>query len=383
MQCTHTHYMGLTIIVQEMCSQLTEIKKTGAKDMCAARIHNYGSPLIIEDIDRPVISTSEEVIVRVGAAGLCHSDLHLIAGDWKKNLPIDLPKIPGHEIAGWVDETGSAVPESIFKKGDFVAVFGGWGCGSCVYCKRGDEQMCKRPKWPGLSEHNGGFSEYVLVPSYRFLVKIDGDNNLRPEQVAPLTDAGLTPYRAIKKIRHLIVPGKYVGIIGIGGLGSYAIQYAKMLGFGANIVAMDRRDDKLELGAQLGADFTVNFEKTEDLRTAVRKITNGNGFDVVLDTVSLESTFNLAIETLNRNGAIVLIGLFGEKLELPLFDTVIKEFQIYGSLWGNYNELREVIELAKKGLIRHHISKFGLSNVNDAIKLLQKGDILGRAVVVP
>ena len=366
-----------------MCSQLAQIKNSSGSNMCAARIHDYGSPLIIEEIERPVISTSEEVVIKVGAAGLCHSDLHLIAGDWKKNLPIDLPKIPGHEIAGWVEETGSAVSESILKKGDFVAVFGGWGCGSCIYCKRGDEQMCKRPIWPGLSVHNGGFSEYVLVPSYRFLVKIDGDNNLRPEEIAPLTDAGLTPYRAIKKIRHLIVPGKYVGIIGIGGLGSYAVQYAKMLGFGANIVAIDRRDDKLELGAKLGADFTINFEKTSDLRSAVKKITNSNGFDVVLDTVGLASTFNLAIENLNRNGAIVMVGLFGQKTELPIFDTVIKEFQIYGSLWGNYNELREVIELAKKGMIRHHLSKFRLSNVNDAIKLLKNGDIVGRAVVIP
>jgi alcohol dehydrogenase, propanol-preferring len=366
-----------------MSSQLTEIKPLGDTKIFAARIHNYGLPLVLEDIHKPTVSSSEEVLVRVGAAGLCHSDIHLINGDWEKSLPLILPKIPGHEISGWVEETGSSVPEHVIQKGDFVAVFGGWGCGSCMYCKRGDEQMCKTPKWPGLSQYDGGFSEYLLVPSYRFLVKIDRESTLSPEEVAPLTDAGLTPYRAIKKVRHLLAPGRYIAVIGIGGLGSYAIQYAKMLGAGANVVALDRRDDKLELATDLGADSTLNIEKTDEIEGLVKMITKGNGFDVVLDTVSMESTLNLAVRTLNRSGAIVVIGLFGQEIRLPLFETIIKEYQIYGSLWGNYNELREVIELAKKGFIKHHIQKFTLSKVNDAIELLRRGNILGRAVVIP
>jgi propanol-preferring alcohol dehydrogenase len=323
------------------------------------------------------------VVVKVGAAGLCHSDLHLINGDWQKSMPLNLPKTPGHEIAGWVEETGTSVPKSI-KIGDLVAVFGGWGCGFCFYCKRGDEQMCQAAKWPGLSEYDGGFSEYVLVPSYRFLIRVDEQTTLlKPEELAPLTDAGLTPYRAIKKVRHILGPNRNVAIIGIGGLGFYATQYARILGSGATVVALDRSDDKLEMAKEVGgADFSLNLTESE-VRSKIRKITNGEGIDVVLDTVGLESTINLALDILNKNGAIVVVGLFGKEIRAPLFQTVIQEYQIYGSLWGNYNELREVIELAKKGKIKHQILKFPLSRVNEAIDLLRAGNIEGRAVIIP
>ena len=264
-----------------------------------------------------------------------------------------------------------------------MAVFGGWGCGLCVYCKKGDEEMCIMPKWPGLSQYDGGFSEYVLVPSYKFLVKVDPLAKLKPEELAPLTDAGLTPYRAIKKVRHLLVPGKYVAVIGIGGLGSYAIQYARILGSGVNVVALDLRQGKLDLATELGADFTVKIDKDDNAKDEINRITKGNGFDVVLDTVSMESTLNLGIKTLNRNGAIVVIGLFGQEVRMPLFETVIREYQIYGSLWGNYNELREVIELAKESRLKHGIQKFPLLGVNDAIELLRHGNITGRAVIIP
>ena len=361
-----------------------QIKKidSGDNNTSAARIHKYGSPLEVDDIRKPSISSPEEVVVKVGAAGLCHSDLHLINGDWQKSLPINLPKTPGHEIAGWVEETGTSVPESI-KKGDLVVVFGGWGCGFCSYCKRGDEQMCQAARWLGLSEYDGGFSEYLLVPSYRFLIRVDEQTHLKPEELAPLTDAGLTPYRAIKKVRHILGPNRSVAIMGIGGLGFYATQYARILGSGASVVALDRSDEKLEMAKEVGgADFTLNTTESE-VRSKVDKITNGEGVDVVLDTVGLESTINLAVDILNKNGAIVIVGLFGKEITTPLFQTVIREYQVYGSLWGNYNELREVIELAKKGKIKHQVHKFPLSKVNEAIDLLRAGRIEGRAVIIP
>src|ERR687897_1839952 len=147
--------------------------------MLSARIHKYQEPLPIDNTSKPRVH-GEGVLVRVGAAGLCHSDLHLINGEWKDVLPLKLPKTPGHEIAG--------------------------GCGICIYCKRGDEQLCDFPRWPGLSDYDGGYSEYIMVPTYRFLIKVDkqrsDSSNIGPEELAPLTDAGLTPYRAIKKIRH-------------------------------------------------------------------------------------------------------------------------------------------------------------------------------------
>jgi propanol-preferring alcohol dehydrogenase len=367
-----------------MTTKMIKNLESRRNNICAARIHNYGFPLEVDEIQRPTISSPEQVIVKVGATGLCHSDLHLINGDWQKSLPIRLPKTPGHEIAGWVEETGASVPKNSIKEGDLVAVFGGWGCGYCIYCKRGDEQMCQFAKWPGLSEYDGGFSEYLLVPSYKFLVKADNqDTSLKPEELAPLTDAGLTPYRAIKKVQHILGPNKNIAIIGIGGLGFYATQYAGILGSGATVFAMDRSEDKLALAKEVGADFTLNIANREEIRNDIDIITKGQGIDVVLDTVGLESTINIAVNILNRNGAIVVVGLFGSEIRTPLFQTVIKEFQIFGSLWGNYNELCEVIELAKKGKIKHYIQKFSLRKVNDAVDLLRTGKISGRAVITP
>src|SRR5581483_3688697 len=158
------------------------------KSMLSARIHEYQKPLEVENIPRPETIDGQAVLVKVAAAGLCHSDLHLINGEWKDAIPLSLPKTPGHEIAGWIEEIGPAVPSGLFERGDLVAIFGGWGCGICSFCKRGDEQMCSKARWPGLSDYNGGFSEYILVPSYRFLVKPNKRGRLNPEELAPLTD---------------------------------------------------------------------------------------------------------------------------------------------------------------------------------------------------
>lgn len=182
--------------------------------MVAARLHEYQKPLSVENVPFPR-AHGESILIKIGGAGLCHSDLHLISGEWKDAIPLVLPTIPGHEIAGWVEEVGELVPEGMFERGDLVAVFGGWGCGSCMACKRGDEQMCPIAKWPGLSQYDGGFSQYMAVLSYRFLIPVK-DPKLKAQEVAPLTDAGLTPYRAIKKFRHLLVPGTAIAIVGIG-----------------------------------------------------------------------------------------------------------------------------------------------------------------------
>lgn len=353
-------------------------------NISAARIHTYGAPLVVEDVKKPIISAPEGVLLKVGAAGLCHSDLHLMNGHWQKTLPLKLPVIPGHEIAGWVEDVGISVPTTI-KKGDLVAVFGGWGCGYCICCKRGDEQMCQQAKWPGLSDHDGGFSEYISVPSYRFLVRVDEQpTQIKPEQLAPLTDAGLTPYRAIKKVRHLLSANSYVAVVGIGGLGFYGTQYARIFGSGAGVIAMDRSEAKLKMATEIGgADFAVNISKPDDIKDKVEKITKGKGIDVILDTVGSENTINIGVNSLSKSGAIVLVGLFGREVKFPLFQTVLNEYRVYGSLWGNYNELREVIELAKRGIIKHQVQKFSLSEVNEAIDLLVTGNIQGRAVIVP
>ena len=294
-------------------------------------------------------------------------------------------------MAGWIEEIGESVPETAeMKEGDLVAVFGGWGCGFCIYCKRGDEQLCNFPRWPGLSAYDGGFSEYIIVPSYRFLIKVGNlftsSSSIRPEELAPLTDAGLTPYRAIKKIRHLLGPGKTIAIFGIGGLGSYAIQYAKTLGQSSTVIALDRNEERLKLAEKFGADYAVNVSNSQNIRSEIlSKITEGRrtGVDVVIDCVGAEATVEDSCRILNKGGSLVVVGLFGSQIKIPLVRAVLQEYQVYGSLWGNYNELCEVIELAKAGKIKHNIQKFPLSEINEAIQLLKNGEIVGRGVIIP
>jgi propanol-preferring alcohol dehydrogenase len=353
------------------------------KPILAARIHEYKKPLSIDNISKPSITEGEGVLVRVASAGLCHSDLHLINGEWKDLIPLNLPKTPGHEVAGWVEETGKSVPADLLKSGDLVAVFGGWGCGMCFYCKSGDEQICSFARWPGLSSFDGGYSEYILVPSYRFLVKVDKKSNTNPEELAPLTDAGLTPYRAIKKVKHLLGPGKTIGIIGIGGLGSYGVQYAKILGGGSTVIAMDRKDEKLELAKSCGADYSVNIENDVDIKKQIMDITAGKGVDIVIDCVGAESTISNSVKIIEKGGAIVVVGLFGSHIKVPLALSVINEYKVIGSMWGNYNELREVIELQSQGKIKNSIRKFRLDEINNAIDLLKQGEIVGRGVIIP
>ena len=360
-------------------------KHENVETMLSARIHRYQEPLVIDTIPRSTVAHGEEVLIKVGAAGLCHSDLHLINGEWKDVLPLKLPKTPGHEVAGWIEEIGELVPEStLMNKGDLVAIFGGWGCGICKYCKSGDEQLCNFPRWPGLSAYDGGYSEYIMVPSYRFLIKVDKQFSMHPEQLAPLTDAGLTPYRAIKKIRHLLGPGKSIAIFGIGGLGSYAVQYAKILGQSSTVIALDSKEEKLQLAGTLGADYVVNVSTNhKNIRNEIIKITGGRGVDIVIDCVGAEDTIEDSLRIISKGGVLVIVGLFGNQIKMPLVRTVLQEYQLYGSLWGNYNELCEVIELAKVNKIKHNIKKFPLAEINEAILLLKRGEIVGRGVIIP
>jgi propanol-preferring alcohol dehydrogenase len=318
-------------------------------------------------------------------------------GDWKKSIPLSLPITPGHEIVGRIEEIGNTVPQQFLKKGDAVAVFGGWGCGMCTYCKGGDEQSCAYANWPGIMT-NGGFAEYLVVDSYRFLVKINGNDSRSQrvnegssilEEIAPLTDAGLTPFRAIKKVRTMLGPGKSIAIVGIGGLGFYAIQYAKILGQSAQVVAIDLKDEKLELARQIGADHVLKISSAGSksnpggIKEDILRITNGKGIDVIVDCVGAENTIYDSLRLLRKGGTLVVVGLFGKQLRAPLLPLVINEYKILGSLWGNYNELCEVIELAANHELRHKINRFSLSEINNAVDLLKGGNIRGRAVIVP
>jgi propanol-preferring alcohol dehydrogenase len=223
----------------------------------------------------------------------------------------------------------------------------------------------------------------VLIPTYKYLIRIDREANLKPEDIAPLTDAGLTTYRAIRKVKHILGPGKSIAIIGMGGLGSYAVQYARILSAGSTILAFDRNDDKLDLAKRNGADHVINTKnkKSDDIRLEVNKATGRPEVDA--DVVGTEESIAMGFSILATEGAVVSSGLIGKQIKIPLFPLVAREFQYYGSFWGNYNDLRAVMELAKKGSIKHNVQKFGLSEANDALDQLREGKILGRGVLVP
>jgi propanol-preferring alcohol dehydrogenase len=223
----------------------------------------------------------------------------------------------------------------------------------------------------------------MVVPSYRFLVKVPKNSGLSPEAVAPLTDAGLTPYRAIKKTSHALVPGTSIAVTGIGGLGIYGIQYAKVLAPNSTVIAIDRNDKKLDLAKKFGADQTINSATTKSIHQDALNLTGGKGVDVVVDTVGAENTIRDSVRILAKGGILVVVGLFGTQIKIPLLPAVVNEYQVLASLWGNYNELKEVVELAARGKVRHAYQSFPLNDINKAVSLLREGKILGRAVILP
>lgn len=351
--------------------------------MRAARMYGYHQALKLEDIPVPDIRP-DEVLVKVGAAGMCRTDFQLIDGYFRSALPLEFPVTPGHEIAGWVDKIGRDVPRSAgFSDGQLVVVDGAWGDETCQQCLHGNQQICAHGRWAGFGLH-GGYAEYLPVP-YKHLLRVKSDT-LTPAMLAPLTDAGLTPYRGVKKLRKagVLGPGRNVAVMGAGGLGLYAVQYAKLLGGGARVIAFARTDAKLELAKRNGADFVINTRnKTIDqLRGELAELTGRGELDAVIDCVGAEDTLQLAFALLATEGAISSVGLVGNKVSIPLFPLVGREYSYFGSFWGNTDDLHEVISLAESGLIKHSVAKVKFEDVNDSIDKLAKGDFIGRAVIV-
>jgi propanol-preferring alcohol dehydrogenase len=352
--------------------------------MRAARMYGYHQPLRLEEVPIPAPGPGE-VLVKVGGAGMCRTDFQLIDGYFDNGLAMDLPITPGHEIAGWVDTVGTSVPESAgLSEGDQVVVFGSWGDGACRQCHEGNEQLCAHGSWAGFGPH-GGYQEYIPVP-YRYLIKVGPHGELTPENLAPLTDAGLTPYRGLKKLQaggHL-GSGRTVAVTGVGGLGSYAIQYAKVLGGGADVVALARGDDKLQIAKDNGADHTLNIRGKDAaaVRAELESLTGRTELDAVIDCAGAEESIRLAFSLLAAEGAVASVGLIGNRVDIPLFPLVAREYTYYGSFWGNYNDLTEVIAMATAGQIKHTVTSVRFEDVNDSLDAIARGDMLGRAVIV-
>ncbi|WP_084583499.1 NAD(P)-dependent alcohol dehydrogenase [Sphingomonas azotifigens] len=349
--------------------------------MKAARILEYRKPLVLEDIPIPDIQ-SDEVLVKVEACGMCRSDVLLVDGFFQSYADIPPPVIPGHEITGTLHKIGSLVPKVAgLEEGDHVVVSPGWGDGICRHCQVGNTHICPNVRWPGFGTY-GGFAEYIPVPA-RYVIKVP--KRLAFEQIAPLTDAGLTPYRGIKKIRDAggLGPDRVIGVFGIGGIGVYAVQYAKLLGAGATVVAFGRNAEKLAVAKDYGADHLIAIKDKSEKGIAgeLERATGQAKLDAIIDCAGATEMMQMGFGLLGIAGHYADVGFVGDRIDVPLFPRVSGEQTFHGSFWGNNADLSEVLALAAEDKIKHTITTIRFDQINEYIDRLRDGEIVGRAVV--
>jgi NAD+-dependent secondary alcohol dehydrogenase Adh1 len=343
--------------------------------MRAVRLHGYHQQPVVEEVPEPVVKGPFDVLVKIGGAGVCRTDLHIIEGQWAEAMAPVLPYTLGHENAGWVAEVGSAV--SNVAVGDTVILHPTPTCGLCLACRAGNDMHCENSTFPGLS-HDGGMAEYLLT-SARACVKLDPST--RPEDVAALADAGITAYHAVAKAVPLLRPGTTCAIIGAGGLGHIGIQCALALS-ATTVVVVDRNPDALALAGKLGAHATVRSGGGLDAVAAVKDLTGGRGADVVLDFVAEQGAENDGWAMTAPAGSYFVIG-YGGTLTIPTLDVISTERNVIGNIVGTYTELAELMVLAQSGKVTLHTKTYPLSAAQDAVADLDAGRVRGRAILVP
>jgi propanol-preferring alcohol dehydrogenase len=340
--------------------------------MLAVRTHVAGEPLRIEDVPLPEPSGSE-VRVKVAGCGVCHTDLHIARTD---RLRVTRPVTLGHEIGGWVDAPGPDAAKPLrrarLREGDAVLVYGGWGCGACRQCASGQAQRCELGKSPGF-QRDGGYAEYVLVPEARHLVQL-GD--LAPDHAAPLADAGVTPYRAVSRAAAWLTPGARALLIGLGGLGQFAIQYLRRLP-DLTIAVRELDSDKLTIAAELGAD--LGLLAGDETLVALGL---GGPADVVFDFVGTDDTLDYAVRNVAPGGLVSLVGEAGGRYAFG-FDSVPVEASMTTTAWGSLEDLREVVRQARRGRLRWSVERMPLRKARSAHDRLLAGKVAGRIVLVP
>ena len=350
--------------------------------MKSAKITGPNEPLAITESETPK-PQGTQVLVKVGSVGVCHSDLHLWEGGYDlgdgqfmkvTDRGVKYPVTPGHEIVGVVEEIGEQVSD--VQKGDEVLVFPWIGCGECPACKVGNENLCDTPKSMGVFQ-DGGYSDYSLIPNSKYLAKLDGVN---PDSATSLACSGLTAYTAIKKSNQN--SPEFLVIIGAGGLGLMGVQIAHAI-TDAKIICVDLDDQKLETAKEMGADYILN-SKDPETSQKILSLCNDKGADSVVDFVNAPPTAKLALSILRKRGNLVLVGLFGGSIELSLVTIPLKSLTVQGAYTGNYNDMVELLDLARKGTINPVISKrYNLDEANAALEDLKARKIVGRAVINP
>jgi NAD+-dependent secondary alcohol dehydrogenase Adh1 len=340
--------------------------------MIAARLHRYREPLAVEQIAEPGITGPHDVIVKVGGAGLCRTDLHIQEGQWAEKSGVELPYVLGHENAGWVHEIGSAV--SNVEVGDTVIVHPLITCGLCRACRAGDDVHCANNLFPGISV-DGGFAE-LLKTSARSVVKLEP--TLHPKDIAALADAGLTAYHAVKKAVSVLYPGSRAVVIGAGGLGHIGIQCLKAM-TPAQIIVVDPSEQARALAGEIGADVTVAADGRQV--ETILELTDGLGAEAIIDFVGERGAIEDGVAMLRDAGSYYVIG-YGENINVPTIDIISREINFIGNLVGSYNDLAELMTLTAQGKVTLHTSGYPLDAVNDAMSDLDHGRLQGRGILV-
>jgi NAD+-dependent secondary alcohol dehydrogenase Adh1 len=341
--------------------------------MRAVRLREYEKRPTVDEIEEPRITGPNDVIVKIGGAGLCRTDLHLVEGQWAEKTGTPLPFTLGHENAGWVHEVGAAVEH--LSPGDTVILHPQATCGLCRACRAGDDMHCSNSFFPGLNT-DGGMADYLRT-GVRAVVKIDP--KLQPADVAALADAGLTAYHAVRKAVPLLYPGTKAVLIGAGGLGHIGIQALRAL-TPAEIVVVDRSEGALALAKSIGAHHTVLANGGHVQQ--VLDLTDGNGAEVVIDFVGERGAENDGVAMLRRAGSYFVIG-YGGAINVPTIDIISTEINFVGNLVGTFNDLDELMTLAAQGQVKLHTQTYPLDAVNDAMDDLDAGRLRGRGILVP
>jgi NAD+-dependent secondary alcohol dehydrogenase Adh1 len=340
--------------------------------MKAVRLHAYHELPVVEEVPEPTVTGPFDVLVRVGGAGVCRTDLHIVEGQWAEAMDPPLPYTLGHENAGWVAEVGSAV--SSVAVGDTVILHPTPTCGLCRACRAGNDMHCVNSSFPGLSG-DGGMAE-LLLTSERACVKLA--SSTQPKDVAALADAGITAYHAVRKAVPLLYPGTSAVVIGAGGLGHIGIQCLAAL-TATRIIVVDRNPEALKLAEQIGANETVVADGGQV--DAVKDLTGG-GATVVFDFVAEQGAEKDGFAMTAPAGSYYVIG-YGGTVEIPTLDIISTERNIVGNIVGTYNDLAELMVLAQAGRVTLHTRTYPLDAAVDAIQDLDAGRVRGRAILVP
>ncbi|WP_232718766.1 NAD(P)-dependent alcohol dehydrogenase [Gordonia metallireducens] len=341
--------------------------------MRAVQVVGYHDKLQLNEVPAPEITGPHDVIVRIGGAGVCRTDLHILEGQWEAKSGVALPYTIGHENAGWVEAIGDAVTN--VAVGDKVILHPLITCGLCRACRFGNDVHCENSQFPGI-DTDGGYAEFLKTTA-RSVVRID--DSLEPADVAALADAGLTAYHAAAKVARMTRPGDTCVVIGAGGLGHIGIQVLAAIS-ALRIVVVDRNPDAVELAKQVGAEIGIVADGTHVQQ--VLDLTGGHGAEAVLDFVGEGGATAEGTAMLRRAGSFFVVG-YGENIDVPTIDVISTEINFIGNLVGSYNDLGELMDLAARGKVKLHTSTYALADFQQALDDLDAGRVRGRAILVP